>query len=65
MIVTTIDPVTGNRVCDLEHHPFIIEGSGMAALKIYFESETSKQVYLSAQPEPPGYFPDMDASPTL
>jgi hypothetical protein len=63
MIVTTIDPVTGSRVADLEHHPYVIEGSGMAALKIYFESEVSKQAYLSAQPEQPGYFADMDADP--
>lgn len=46
MIVTTIDPVTGNKVTDLEHHPFIVEGSGMAATKIYFESEDTKRAYL-------------------
>jgi|GEM_PF-7106969 len=40
MIVTTIDPVTGNKVTDLEHHPFVVEGSGVAAMKIYFESGT-------------------------
>lgn len=65
MIVTIIDPVTGQRVVDLEHHPYVIEGSGMAALKIYFESEENKQVYLSAQPETPGYFPDVDTNPSL
>lgn len=63
MIVTTIDPVTGIRVVDLEHHPYVIEGSGMAALKIYFESEVSKQAYLAGQPHPPGYFAEMDADP--
>ena len=58
MIVTTIDPVTGNKVTDLEHHPFIVEGSGMSALKIYFESEDTKRAYLMAQPEDPGLFSD-------
>ena len=38
MIVTTIDPMTGNKVTELEHHPFVVEGSGMATLKINFES---------------------------
>lgn len=46
MIVTTIDPVTGNKVTDLEHRPYIIEGDGIAAMKIYFESEDTKRAYL-------------------
>ena len=62
MIVTTIDPVTGNRVIDLEHHPYLIAGSGMAELKIYFESERSKQTYLLApSQEPNEYSRDSDA----
>jgi hypothetical protein len=56
MIVTTIDPVTGNRVTDLERHPFVVEGSGVAATKIYFESEDTKRAYLRAQPDDPGLF---------
>lgn len=58
MIVTTIDPVTGNKVTDLEHHPFVVEGSGVAAMKIYFESEETKRTYLMAQPDDPGLFGD-------
>ncbi len=46
MIVTTIDPMTGNKVTDLEHHPFVVEGSGMAMLKIYFESEDTRRAHL-------------------
>jgi len=58
VIVTTIDPVTGNKVTDLEHHPFVVEGSGMATLKIYFESEDTRRAYLMAQPNDPDLFED-------
>ena len=58
MIVTTIDPVTGNKVTDLEHHPFVVEGSGVAALKIYFESEDTRRTYLMAQPDDPSLYKD-------
>jgi len=56
MIVTTIDPVTGKRVMDPEHHPFIIEGGGAAQTRIYFESEATKQAYLAAQPDDPSLY---------
>lgn len=46
MIVTTTDPITGKEVLDPENHPFLIEGEGEYALKIYFESEATKRVYL-------------------
>ena len=42
----TTDPITGNDVTSLETAPFVIEGSGEDALKIYFESEQSKKAYL-------------------
>ena len=42
----TTDPITGNDVADLDHAPFVIEGSGDDALKIYFESEASRQAFL-------------------
>jgi hypothetical protein len=58
MIVTTIDPVTGNKVTDLEHHPYIVEGDGIAAMKIYFESEDTKQVYLLGQTDDTDLFGD-------
>ncbi len=56
MIVTTIDPVTGNKVTDLEHHPFIVEGSGVAATKIYFESEETRRQYLESHEAYPDVF---------
>ena len=46
MITTTLDPVTLNDVTDLENAPFVIEGEGPNALKIYFESEQNKREYL-------------------
>jgi hypothetical protein len=58
MIVTTIDPVTGNRVTDLQRHPFVVEGEGIAAMKIYFESEDTKQTYLMAQADDTDLFGD-------
>jgi len=58
VIVTTIDPMTGNKVTDLEHHPFVVEGSGMATLKNYFESEHNRHACLMAQPNDPDLFED-------
>ncbi len=51
MIVTTIDPVTGNKLHDLEQRPFITEGGGVAETKIYFENDTTLQAYLQTSPE--------------
>jgi len=47
MRVTTTDPMTGNDVNNLEDAPFVIEGKGDDALKIYFESLDSRQEYLA------------------
>ncbi|VAW72736.1 hypothetical protein MNBD_GAMMA15-1889 [hydrothermal vent metagenome] len=60
MIVTTIDPVTGRRLQDLEQHPFIVEGGGVAQTKIYFESEATKRAYLDAQPDDPSRYSHHD-----
>ena len=42
----TLDPITLNDVTDLESAPFVIEGEGQGAIKIYFESEENKNEYL-------------------
>lgn len=42
----TLDPISLNDVTDLANAPFVIEGSGANAMKIYFESESNKQEYL-------------------
>ncbi|MCU0841375.1 MAG: hypothetical protein MUC79_06610 [Thiobacillaceae bacterium] len=49
MITVTKDPITLNDVTDLASAPFLIEGSGSGAMKIYFESEATKQEYLATE----------------
>jgi hypothetical protein len=49
MRVTTLDPMTLNDVKDLDSAPFLIEGKGQNALKIYFESEASMLEYLDME----------------
>ncbi|MDH5470156.1 MAG: hypothetical protein OEY45_00150 [Gammaproteobacteria bacterium] len=46
MIITTTDPVTGEPLQSLASKPFVIEGSGRLAVKIYFESEATRLTYL-------------------
>ena len=46
MIITTTDPVTGEPLQSLESKPFVIEGTGRLAVKIYFESEATRLAYL-------------------
>ena len=46
MNIHTLDPITLNDVTDLETAPYVIEGEGHNAIKIYFESEENKNEYL-------------------
>jgi hypothetical protein len=46
MRVTTTDPMTLNDVTDLASAPFLVQGSGEQAMKIYFESTESRDAYL-------------------
>ncbi len=46
MITFTRDPISLNDVVNLEHAPFVIEGSEPNLLIIYFESEANKMEYL-------------------
>ncbi len=46
MIISTTDPVSLVDVQNPESHPFVIEGEGEIALKIYFENEENKAAYL-------------------
>lgn len=46
MRISTLDPISMNDVSDTETAPYVIEGSGLNALKIYFENKTNKAVYL-------------------
>ncbi len=54
MIVSTTDPITGHDIPNPEGHPFVIEGAGETALKIYFDDEDSKRAYLDIAVEHPG-----------
>ncbi len=58
MIVTSIYPVTGSKLTDLDNHPFVVETNGMAKLKIYVESENSRRAYLTAYPNEPDHCED-------
>ena len=46
MIITTTDPITGEHLEILRHKPYIIEGNGVLAVKIYFKSEETRRAYL-------------------
>lgn len=46
MRATTTDPMTGKDVICCKNAPFVIEGKGDDALKIYFESERNKREFL-------------------
>ena len=47
MRISTLDPITLNDVTDLENAPYVIDGEGPNALKIYFENEANKAEYLA------------------
>ena len=53
MRVTSTDPISGNDVVDLDNAPYVIEGNGDDALKIYFESEENKASYLEIESKTP------------
>ncbi len=46
MIITTTDPITGEQLESLNLRPYVIEGEGQLAVKIYFESEETRRTYL-------------------
>ena len=46
MRISTLDPISMNDVNDVDNAPFVIEGTGPDALKIYFECESNKLEYL-------------------
>ena len=53
MIITTTDPITGEEIGNPEFKPFVIEGTGHLAIKIYFESEETRRQYLDIAGEEP------------
>jgi hypothetical protein len=59
MITTTVDPISMNEASDLENAPFVIEGEGDHAIKIYFESERNRQEYLEIDQHGAGNTPGL------
>ena len=49
MRISTLDPMTLNDVVNTETAPYVIEGKGDQAIKIYFETEENKQDYMSME----------------
>lgn len=54
MRISTTDPISGADVKNPDRSPFVIEGQGEGALKIYFENEENRKAYLEIQTEHPG-----------
>jgi len=54
MIISTTDPISLLDVPDPDRHPFVIEGRGEGAIKIYFLNEENKRIYLGINVEHPG-----------
>lgn len=53
MIISTTDPISLVDVANPEAHPFVVEGEGENALKIYFENEDNRNTYLGIEVEQP------------
>jgi hypothetical protein len=49
MRVTTLDPISLEDVTDLDHAPYVIEGEGESAIRIYFCSEENRREYLEME----------------
>jgi hypothetical protein len=54
VIITTTDPITGEDIPHPETKPYVVEGEGHLAVKIYFESEETRRAYLDIDIENPG-----------
>ena len=47
MLISTLDPISMNHVSDTDTAPYVIDGDGPHALKIYFENEINKAKYVN------------------
>lgn len=45
-IRTTVDPISGHEVTNLETAPCVYDGDGDNGIEIYFENEADRQAYL-------------------
>lgn len=46
---TTLDPISLGDVTNLGRAPFVVEGEGYDAIKIYFRSEDNNREYLALE----------------
>jgi len=53
-MISSIDPITGRDIEDLEGLPYLVDGN----LVIYFESEQTRQAYLDTPIDHPLPLPD-------
>jgi len=51
LIISTTDPITMNNIADPDNHPSITEGKGKSAIRLYFESEDTRQIWLEIHGE--------------
>ena len=49
MRTSTLDPISLEDVTDPGNAPFVIEGSGDSAIRIYFQSEDNRRAYLEME----------------
>ena len=54
LMISTIDPITGNEIDDLEGKPYLVDGD----LVIYFESDQTRREYREMPLDHPVHLPD-------
>lgn len=59
MRISTTDPMTLNDVTEAETAPFVIEGEGEGAIKVYFESENNRDECLAIEKHGSGDLPGL------
>jgi hypothetical protein len=53
-MLTSIDPITGRDIEDLEGHPYLVDGN----VTMYFESEETRQAYIDTPIDHPFHLVD-------
>lgn len=54
LMISTIDPISGNDIMDVAAHPYIVDGN----LVMYFESMQTRQAYIDTPVDHPVPLPD-------
>lgn len=54
LMISTIDPISGRDIDDLEGRPYIVDGD----MVMYFETEETRQAYLDTPMDHPVHLPD-------